>query len=166
MVLIKIQERNIQMRPAHNIGYLLNHVAFVLGRQSDQVLQERLGIGISQFKIMMTLQWTPHIQQKQIAERLGQTEASISRQMKLLEDAGLLNNTVNPANRREHVIRLTLKGERVTDEAVEILDQYHAPVFNTLDDKQKQYFSEMLQSMHRIVCGSDSPSSCHQMFEK
>lgn len=154
------------MSPARNIGYLLNHLAFVLGRQSDQVLFERLGIGISQFKILITLQWSPHIQQKQIAERLGQTEASISRQMKLLEDAGLLNNTVNPANRREHVIRLTPKGERVTDEASEILEQYHAPVFDTMNEKQKAVFAKNLHDMHIIACGSDSPSSCHQMFEK
>lgn len=154
------------MSPARNIGYLLNHLAFVLGRQSDQVLFERLGIGVSQFKILITLQRSPYIQQKQIAQRLGQTEASISRQMKLLEDAGLLNNTVNPANRREHVIRLTPKGERVTDEASEILEQYHAPVFDTMNEKQKAELAEMLQKMHSIACGSDSPSSCNQMFEK
>lgn len=154
------------MRPANNIGYLLNHLAFVLGRQSDQVLQERLGIGLSQFKIMLTLEWSPHIQQKQIAERLGQTEASISRQMKLLEEQGLLNNTVNPANRREHIIRLTPKGERFTEEAKEILDAYHQPVFDTMNDKQKAVLTELLHNMHAVACGVDSPSSCHQMFEK
>lgn len=154
------------MRPANNIGYLLNHVAFVLGRQADQVLQERLGIGLSQFKIMRTLEGSPHIQQKQIAERLGQTEASISRQMKLLEEQGLLNNTVNPANRREHIIRLTPRGERYTEQAMEVLATFQAPVLDTMDEKQKASMIDMLHKMHSVACGAHSPSSCHQMFEK
>jgi DNA-binding MarR family transcriptional regulator len=61
------------MRAINSLGYLLNHIAFVMARQSDQVLQERLGIGFSQFKIMMVLSHKPHIQQKEIADKLGQT---------------------------------------------------------------------------------------------
>jgi hypothetical protein len=36
-----------------NIGYLLHRVGFALDRHSDQVLRERLGIGFSQFKILL-----------------------------------------------------------------------------------------------------------------
>src|SRR5579863_5003598 len=98
------------MRPTNKIGYLLQHVSFVLARQADQALQERLGIGFSQYKILMTLQFNPHVQQKQIAESLGQTEASISRQIKLLHDKGLLSTRINPSNRREHITTPTPKG--------------------------------------------------------
>jgi DNA-binding MarR family transcriptional regulator len=150
------------MRPTNNIGYLLNHLAFVLGRQSDQVLQERLGIGFSQFKIMMTLQWKPNIQQKHIAEKLGQTEASISRQIKLLLEQGMLQTTVNPANRREHITVLTAKGERLTDEAMSVLNSYHAPVFGTLNEKQQAALLETLTILHGAACRSDRPGACHQ----
>lgn len=150
------------MRPSNNIGYLLNHLAFVLGRQSDQVLQERLGIGFSQFKIMMILLAKPHIQQKHIADKLGQTEASISRQIKLLLDQGLLQTTRNPANRREHITTLTPKGERFTSEAMDILNKYHAPVFESLSEKQMAALTQSLTTMHQLVCNSDRPGACHQ----
>lgn len=153
------------MRPTNNIGYLLNHLAFVLGRQSDQVLQERLGIGFSQFKIMMILQWKPHVQQKNIAEKLGQTEASISRQIKLLLDQGLLQTNRNPANRREHITTLTPKGERFTIEAMEVLNNYHAPVFEALSEKQMAALTESLTIMHHQTCDSDRPGACHHVFD-
>jgi len=136
----------------NNIGFLLQHLSFVLARQSDQVLQEQLGIGFSQFKILMALQWHPDIQQKQIAERLGQTEASISRQIKLLQDQGLLTANVNPQNRREHLTRPTTRGERFTDKAMEVLNNYHAPMFARLSDKQQQQLQEILGVMHDHAC--------------
>ncbi len=153
------------MKPSSNVGYLLNHLAFVLGRQSDQVLQERLGIGFSQFKIMMTLQNAPHIQQKVIAEKLGQTEASISRQIKLMLDQNLLQTFRRPENKREHITTLTLKGDRLTNEAMDILGQYHAPVMEALTEKQQHALTESLQIMHRAACSSDGPGSCHPDFE-
>lgn len=153
------------MRPTNNVGYLLNHLAFVLGRQSDQVLQERLGIGFSQFKIMMTLQNAPHIQQKVIADKLGQTEASISRQIKLLLEQNLLQTVRRPENRREHITTLTPKGDRLTNEALEILGQYHAPIMEALTEKQQQALSEALQLMHRAACNGSGSGSCHPDFE-
>lgn len=140
------------MRPTNNIGYLLNHLAFMLSRQSDQVLQEQLGIGFSQFKIMMALKWNPAVQQKQIAERLGQTEASISRQIKLLHKQGLLNSRVSPENKREHITTLTPKGEKLTERAMQALNNYHAPTFAALSEEQQQTLIEILNTMHDAVC--------------
>lgn len=153
------------MNVADNIGYLLNHIAFVLSRQSDQILLERLGIGYSQFKIMMVLRWNPHVQQKQIAERIGQTEASISRQIKLLHEAGLLQTVKRPENRREHITTLTPKGERFTDEAMNILNTYHQPVFGTLNDKQQASLIACLQAMHEETCDRNRPGACHHVFD-
>lgn len=151
------------MRSINKIGYLLNHVAFVLGRQSDQVLQERLGIGFSGFKIMMTLQKSPHIQQKQIADCLGQTEASISRQIKLLQEQGLLQSIQRAENKREHITTLTPKGDRYTDEAINILNEYHAPMFEGLNDKQQAALLESLQTLHQASCDPSKVSACHQI---
>lgn len=150
------------MLPLDNIGYLLNHLAFVVGRQSDQVLQERFGIGFSQFKILMVLRWEPSIQQKQIADKLGQTEASISRQIKLLHDGSLLQTKIHPENRRRHITTLTPKGERLIDEAMRILNDYHGPMFDTLNEKQRQQLLEALTLMHQYACSGDRAGACHQ----
>ena len=58
------------MGPTKNLTYLLHHVSSVMGKQSDQVLQEQLGIGLSQYKILMVLEWNPRVQQRAVARDL------------------------------------------------------------------------------------------------
>jgi DNA-binding MarR family transcriptional regulator len=149
------------MKPTNNIGYLLQRLSFLLARQSDQVLQEQLGIGFSQFKILMVLGWNPSVRQKEIADKLGQTEAGISRQIKLLKERGLLITRINSKNRREHITVPTEKGERLTDKAREVLNNYHAPMFEMLGDKQKERLLETLTIMHEYVCRSEKPGVQH-----
>jgi DNA-binding MarR family transcriptional regulator len=153
------------MQPTNAIGFLINHLAFLMMRQSDQVLQERLGIGFSQFKILKVLQTNPQVQQKQIADALGQTEASISRQIKLMHDSGLLQTTVRPENRRRHLTTLTRKGARISEEAIVVLNAYHKPMFDNLGDKQQQQLVEILQKMHAFACAS-SESLCQSLNKK
>jgi DNA-binding MarR family transcriptional regulator len=135
-----------------SIGYLLHHISAVLARNSDQILQEQLGIGFSQFKILLILQQKSGVQQKQIATALGQTEASISRQIRLLQDSSLLTSMVNPNNRRKHIIQLTPKGLKVVERAMQILNGYHAPVFARLNEKQQNQLVEMLSEIHKSLC--------------
>lgn len=144
------------MRPSNNVGYLLQRLAFMLNRQSDQVLQEQLGIGFSQFKILMVLGWNPSVRQRHIADKLGQTEAGISRQIKLLKELGLLTTQVNPKNRREHITVPTSRGERMTEKAMELLNQYYAPMLGQLSDKQQEKLLESLTILHDFVSQNDS----------
>jgi DNA-binding MarR family transcriptional regulator len=141
-------------------GYMLQHVSDVLAKQSDQVLLERLGVGFSQVKILMVLQANPTAKQKQIAARLGQTEASISRQVKLMIKKSLLRSSVNKNNRREHISNLTLKGERIVQEALAVLNHYHQPIFENITDKQKQLLIEALRLIHQNTCNNNRIGSC------
>lgn len=148
------------MQPANHIGYLLQHVPSVLAKQSDQTLQERLGIGFSQFKILMVLGWNPNVQQRHIAESLGQTEASISRQIKLMHERGWLQSTASPSNRRERVTKPTEKGMRLAAEARRVLTEYHAPMFERLSESQVEQMAEILASMHDYLCQHGKTGAC------
>ncbi|HLZ14614.1 MAG TPA: MarR family winged helix-turn-helix transcriptional regulator [Candidatus Saccharimonadales bacterium] len=152
------------MGPVLTTGYLLTHTATIIMRQSDQVLQERLGIGMSQFRLLLILQKTPHVQQRTLAERLGQTEASVSRQIKLLCEKGLLAIRVNPKSRREHITIPTAKGVKITEAAMDVLTQYHAPMFDTLTDKQRQLLNEALATLHEYTCAPGRPFACDHSF--
>lgn len=150
------------MRPSNKIGFLIQHLAFSLGHTNDQVLQEQLGIGFSQFKLMMVLQKMPHIQQKQIASALNQTEASISRQIKLLQQKSLLQTEVSPKNRREHITTLTAKGVRYTEEARRILTEYYQPMFAKLSEKDQEQLLQHLGSLHDFICVGKDGDMCQK----
>lgn len=148
-------------RTINNLGYALHHLALVLDRQSDLLLQERLDIGFSQFKILMALKWKQGIQQKQIAAKLGQTEASVSRQIKLLQEVGLIRATKSEDNKRERITTLTPKGEKLIDQALGALDSYHSTVFNRLTPEQQTQLKNLLDIMHQEACRSDRPGGCN-----
>lgn len=153
------------MGHSNNIGYLLQHLAFTLSRQNDQILLERLGIGFSQFKILMVLQRNLYIQQRDIADALGQTEASISRQIKLMLEQGLLHTRISPENRRRHLTVPTAKGERLTEEAIKILNGFHGPLFEQMNDRQQQQLLEILTQMHHSVCSPGKSYACRKPLD-
>jgi len=153
------------MEPKRAIGYLLQHVAATLGRQSDQVLQEQLGLGMSQFRILTVLQDTPHLRQRQLANHLGQTEASISRQIKLLTERGMLTSRINPKNKREHITVPTPKGIKLAEAASDILLQYYNPLFADMNEKQQKQLTETLAKMHKLVCRPGKLVACDHPFE-
>lgn len=152
------------MGPTANLSYLLNHLAGVMHKQSDQVLQEQLGIGFSQYKILMVLEWNPRTQQRTIAESLGQTEASVSRQIKILKTKGLLVSKIDPQNRRKHITAPSPLGMQVTEAAAAILRRSFGPEFASLGDDQLMKLLAGLQQLHRVVCQPGKLGACdHQL---
>lgn len=136
---------------SENIGYLLHHVSSILDRHSDQVLMERLGIGFSQFKILLVLLEKDGATQNSIAAQLGQTEASISRQIKLMTKQGLVVVRRSQQNRRQHHIFLTSKGDILTEKAMKILNDYHSPMFATLSAKEQENLLTTLKSIKNYL---------------
>lgn len=153
------------MGPTDTLNYLLQHTSTTMYQQSDQVLQERLGIGMSQYKLLMMLQHQSNVQQRNLADVLGQTEASISRQIKLLNEKGMLTVAINPSNKREHMTVLTPRGHKVTAAARDVLEEYHLPVFTELSGKQQQQLTDILQQIHASCCQPGKPHSCDRSFD-
>jgi DNA-binding MarR family transcriptional regulator len=148
------------MGPTNNLAYLIQHLSAIISKQSDQVLQEQLGIGLSQFKILMVLEWNPRVSQRSIADSLGQTEASISRQIRLLTTKGLLVSKRDPQNRRKHTTAPTPLGMQVTEAASNILRRNFGPEFSGLGEDQLMQLIAGLQRLHAIVCRPGKPSAC------
>ncbi len=126
--------------------YLMHHISQLLTAEADQILLERFGIGFSQFKILLCLEQHSGIPQKQIADDLNQTEASISRQISILYRKGMVvlksgkdirQNLVYPTNLG---IEIIAKGSRA-------LQNYSEPIFEDFNSKQKKNFDEILKNL-------------------
>jgi DNA-binding MarR family transcriptional regulator len=148
------------MGPTNNLVYLIQHLAAMIGKQTEQVLQEQLGIGLSQFKILMVLEWNPRVPQRHIADSLGQTEASISRQIKVLKGRGLLMTKQDPENRRKHITAPTHMGMQVTEAATNIVRRNFGPEFGGMGEDQVLQLIGGLQRLHAIVCKPGKAGAC------
>lgn len=148
------------MNTQNNLGYTIHHLGSAMDRQTDILLQDKFKIGFSQFKIMLALKQQDAVQQQQIAHFLGQTEASISRQIKLLVSMGFVNSKKNPENKRQLVTSLTAKGSHVTAQAVAALEAHYQPMFSQLSPAQLEAFSKVVGILHNRVCSTGLPGTC------
>ncbi|MDL2363272.1 MAG: MarR family winged helix-turn-helix transcriptional regulator [Patescibacteria group bacterium] len=139
------------MGPTNNLIYLLQHVTTVVTKQVDDALQQLAGITLSQYKILTVLEWDPKVQQKKIATTLGQTEASVSRQIKLLEKKGLVSVKADPQNRRKHFTTPTVSGMRATEAATTVMRRSYGTTFAGLPADQTVFLSDYLQKLHKHV---------------
>lgn len=149
------------MGPTNNLTYLIQHLSGVMGKQFEHVLREQAGIGLSQFKILMVLEWNPRVSQRSIADSLGQTEAGVSRQIRLLKDKDLLVSKSDPQNRRRHVTAPTPKGMQVTEAANNALRRSFGPELSGVGDEQLVQLAAGLQKLHSKVCRPGKPGACN-----
>lgn len=130
-----------------SMGYSLHQLVFILDRQSDESLRFELGIGFSQYKILMAARNSVGLKQNDIARHLGQTEASVSRQIKLMKADGMLSVQVDPDNRRARSIVLTDKGADMAKRSAEVLEHTHATVFGSLSFSEQKLMRELLDRL-------------------
>lgn len=140
--------------------YLLQHIGTILERQFDQALLEQLGIGTSQYRILLALEAHPDMSQKRLAANLGQTEASISRQARILQSKMLISTQIHPHSRRERVTNLTPKGVTIIIAAKALYAQIAAALLGSLNDRQHKVLRENLSTVHAKTCSPDTPRSC------
>lgn len=139
------------MQFTHTLGYLIHELSQLIDSQSDQLLNDKFGIGFAQYKLLLVLQERDNITQKEIALHLNQTEASISRQIKILRSRGLIQSTISPSNRREHIISLTLSGRQIAERAAETLNDFHSPAFEKLSESQQLKIAESLSLIESCI---------------
>lgn len=134
-----------------NLGYMLHKLGSMLEHSSDVILFDEFGIGFSQFKILVSLQECGIMQQKDIANFLGQTEASVSRQIKLLKESHFLTSTKADDNKKANVISLTAKGSELADAAIRKLDSHYKPLFDVMPAAERIGLLRNLHSVYDIL---------------
>lgn len=145
------------MQPTGVTIYLIQHLAAVIEGQANQLLLERLGVSFAKYKVLMTIRWYEQgISQRYIADTLSQTEASISRQVKLLLDKGLVVSSISSASRRDHLIQISHLGLRIITEAQSFLDAKFEPLLAMIDKKSQRHLESSLAKLHQILCPDEN----------
>lgn len=112
---------NAQADDITELWLLARRTTAALERRGEAELQAALGLSLSQFALLSTLDAHDcDLNQQEAADLLGLTKGSVSRQVEAAVSAGLLEQGV-AGSRREKVQQLTPKGRSVLREAYGIL---------------------------------------------
>lgn len=143
--------------PLDQATYSLHRLAFILQRSSDDILQKKLGIGFSQFKLMIGMSKHPYCEQQQLASYLGQTEASISRQIQLMSKLKLIEVKHDTNDKRRRLVVLTINGQQSFEHAQKLLELHHREVLQSFSDGDIKQFQKHLNSLLLAVgCPEES----------
>lgn len=120
-------------------------------------MQEKLGIGFAQFKLMHIITKYPSDEQQDLALYLGQTEASISRQVRLMQQMGLVNIDRDKKDSRKKRVTLTKKGKNYFEKAKKILESMHAQVTKNFKQTEVKQLQKLIDNMLIAVgCSEES----------
>jgi DNA-binding MarR family transcriptional regulator len=84
-----------------------------LDRAADQFLRTGAGISYARFLALYMVGSEGADTQRALAERLGVSEPSVSRMVRVLGEAGWLETLPDPGGGNRHQLRLTAAGERL-----------------------------------------------------
>ena len=99
------------MRPARTpVGLHLNQAARSVSRAFDDALAGAGG-SLPVWLVLLNLKANPRGSQREIAEAIGVTEATLTHHLNAMDTDGLITRRRDPANRRVHLLELTEPGE-------------------------------------------------------
>jgi MarR family transcriptional regulator for hemolysin len=101
------------MRPARTpLGPHLVRAARTVSRAFDEALAGAGG-SLPLWQVLVSLKANPQASQREIAEAMGVTEATLTHHLNAMDADGLVTRRRDPDNRRVHVVELTDRGEKV-----------------------------------------------------
>src|SRR6266480_4386749 len=99
------------MRPTRPpIGLHLTRAARTVSRAFDDALADSGG-SLPMWLVLVNLKANPRASQREIAEAIGVTEATLTHHLNGLDTDGLITRRRDPTNRRVHLLELTEPGE-------------------------------------------------------
>ncbi len=93
------------------LWYLIRRAAALMDRQGEALFRRELGISLAQFLVLSVVDAHPgSLSQQAVADRVGLTKGTVSRQIDTAAAAGLMNVRVAAHTRRENAVSLTETG--------------------------------------------------------
>ncbi len=94
-----------------DLWFLVRKSASMMDRGGEALFREGLGITLAQFMVLSVVDAHPgDFNQQAVADLLGLTKGTVSRQIDAAAKAGLLTSEVSSTSRREKLVRLTAAG--------------------------------------------------------
>ena len=113
---------------------LTRRVAGLMDRSGEALLRPSLGISMAQYLVLSVVDAHPgRINQQAVADRLGLTKGTVSRQIDAAVAAGLMTVEVSPESRRENLVALTPQGTRLVRRGDRLVDREQLATMPQLD---------------------------------
>ena len=115
------------------LWFLIRRVAGLLDRAGEALFRAELGVSLAQFLVLSVVDAHPGpLSQQAIADRLGLTKGTVSKQIDNATKAALMTVRPAPHSRREHIVALTQAGTALVRRGDTLFENARRDAFPTL----------------------------------
>jgi DNA-binding MarR family transcriptional regulator len=119
------------------LWFLIRRTAGLMDRAGESLFRGELGISLAQFLVLSVVDAYPgDLNQQAIADRLGLTKGTVSKQIENALAADLLRVTASPTSRREKLVSLTERGTALVRKGDALFEEARSSRMPELDPAQ------------------------------
>lgn len=136
------------------LWYLIRRVAASMDRQGEALFRRELGISLAQFLVLSVVDAHPGpLSQQAVADRLGLTKGTVSRQIEAAVAAGLMTVQVAAHTRRENAVALTKAGTALVRRGDKLTERSRAAIAQAIEPDE---LPVVLGALHNLLQALDS----------
>lgn len=139
--------RDAPLRLDDFLPYQLNVVASVVSQALSRIYAERYGIGVPEWRVLVTLGEFETMTGKAIGEHSHMHKTKVSRAVALLEKRKLLVRRVNRSDLRESFLSLTPEGRAIYDDLAPGAVAFSRELAEAIDPADRDAFARALQQL-------------------
>ena len=134
------------------LWYLIRRAAGLMDHQGEVLLRRELGISLAQFLVLSVVDAHPGpLSQQAIADRVGLTKGSVSRQIDHAAAAGLMTVRVAAHTRRENAVTLTQAGTALVRQGDALTQTSRAAMQDAADPQDLTAAIRLLRSLLKAL---------------
>lgn len=143
--------------------YRLHKLSALLSRQMHELLQQRYGMGLAEWRTISVLEEVGPSSLREVAKFGAMDKAQVSRLLPLLVERGLVRRTDHPTDRRRASLMLTDKGRTLFAEIHKIGVKRQAWLSDSLGAEEMAIFDKCLNRLlSRVEDYPEGPFSHEQ----
>lgn len=108
---------------------------------------KEFGINATQLHLLFEIRHHSNINQEKIAQRCNINKGAVARSIKKLEDMGMVTRQIDENNRRQNKVSLTQKGEKILNQANEVLNRWEDEVIKKEGYIKKELLQQILKEI-------------------
>lgn len=146
-----------------DLWFLVRKSTLLMDRGGDAMLHQELGISLAQYLVLSIVDAHPgSFNQQSVADLLGLTKGTVSRQIEIARNAGWLTTTISATSRREKIVALTPAGTDMVRRGDALFAASPKAAFSLLDPADLQVTLRTLTVFVNALGGENRKPSQHQ----
>lgn len=129
----------------------LTAISNKIARSASRTYLRRFGVGINEWRILSNLRVLSGATANIVCQRSGLDKAAVSRSLKLLEDAGMVETDKEGGDARGRSMRLTEKGDELHDRLIVVALEREARLLTGFSDQERALLLSFIARLHANV---------------